>query len=130
MIGVLLLSIILIIEYYNKVVFNNEYLVSANIILSEEINYLLRITLWRIHLATGILLAFIFVFSWVANKDSNQAKYLLYITILIAISGTINFAVQSDILHVVHSALSIVACGIFITITALNFSQKDINAYE
>ena len=126
LIGLTLLSIVFIIEYYNNIVFNNTYLLSVDSEpLLEMINYLLRMTLWKIHLATGIILSVVFIITSFLNKQTLLNKYFIFISMIMVTSGVINFTLQVESLHLFHMFSSILACGIFLLNIIVNFNFGD-----
>lgn len=122
LIGVFFLSIVFIVEYYNGVVFNNEYTVLQDTILSNKINYLLRTTLWKFHLASGILLSLIFVVVWRFNKDTWLNKLFIKTITILVISGISNYSFENKYLHIAHIVVSIASIIIFIIALAENLT--------
>jgi len=127
-IGIILLSLLLSIEYYNGVIFTNEqYLGAISIANINEINYLLRTSLWKIHLASGIALFFVFILMYEVNKTSSYYQYLFYLTISIGVSGLINVIYPLSIIHYLHIIFSLATYGIFILIFLEKSDKKVVN---
>jgi len=109
MIGIVFLSIIISIEYYNNIVFNGGYNPVIN-----EINYFLRTSLWKIHLGVGIALYIVFVTKYLIDKNVYINRLLVIASFFVLISGILTYFIYNNLLHIEHILFIVLATAIYL----------------
>lgn len=103
LIGVFLLSIIIIIEYYNRVVFNNNNsLYEGLVYFDSEILYYLRVKLWKAHFILGFLLVIVYIAIFIENEDYVSNQILLGSALVALLTGVSNYYINSYGVQIVH----------------------------
>lgn len=109
-IGIILLLLIATIEYYNKIILSGIYVSDLENENIDTIYMFLRMSLWKIHLISGVLLSIVIL----AKAYLNANALLLILGTLILGTGGVNFYLQNNILSSIHIFYSIVASYFFI----------------
>ena len=122
LIGIIFLSIILIIEYYNNIIFTNGYSIASNF-ESLIINEFLRISLWKIHLFIGIILYFIFMMKYFLSDRVAIYRTLAVTSFFSIVSGVYIYVQENFLLHILHIFFITFSSLIFI-MTLFEYSTK------
>ena len=124
-IGIALLLLIIVIEYYNEIVLNNNnhYGFPSNSNLNT-IFLLLRISLWKIHFISGIVLSLVFLIKGFINKSSKIARTLFKLSALTLMTGAINISFHNNITFSIHLLYSIIASVVFIVIFMKEIKER------
>jgi len=112
--GFIILTSMLFIEYLNHMVLNDSNYVNTHV--SNNVFYLIRINLWRIHLFLGVLFLVISAMAW---RMKIAKEITIYFEVLIAIGATGLILVQLESLffYTLHILLAIISVSFFLALS-------------